>query len=113
MLSRSLTHTAPVYRRILIFLLCLPLVFSTTSCAKRSRVTQPTTTSSATSKRININTASAKELEALPGIGEGLARRIIEHRRRYGPFQRVEHLMMVRGISDARFHAVRHLITVE
>jgi competence protein ComEA len=62
---------------------------------------------------ININTASARELETLPGIGEGLAQRIIEHRGKYGSFRRAEHLMMVRGISDKRFRALRELITVE
>ena len=63
--------------------------------------------------RININTASADELEKLPGIGQGLAKRIIEHREKYGPFRKPEHLIIVRGISDKRFHALQNLITVE
>ena len=63
--------------------------------------------------RININTASVKDLEKLPGIGKGLAERIVEHREKYGPFRRPEHLIMVRGISDKRFRALRALITVE
>jgi len=63
-------------------------------------------------QRININTASANELEALPGIGKGLAQRIIEHREKYGPFRKPEHLIIVRGISDKRFQALRDLITV-
>jgi competence ComEA-like helix-hairpin-helix protein len=118
MTSRSLTNSAPVYRRILIFLLCLPLVFSTTSCAKRSRATPNAspanyTSASPTNQRININTARAREFEALPGIGKGLAERIVEHRAKYGPFRRAEHLMMVRGISETRFRALRHLVTVE
>lgn len=91
------------------------------ACAKRSRAIVPTPKSPSAiaeqqpspTKLININTASAKELEALPGIGEGLAERIIEHREKYGPFWRAEHLMMVRGISDTRFRTLRHLITVE
>jgi competence ComEA-like helix-hairpin-helix protein len=62
---------------------------------------------------ININTAPAAELEKLPGIGKGLAERIIEHRERFGPFRRTEHLIIVRGISDRRFRALRDLITVE
>jgi len=61
----------------------------------------------------NINTASLKELEKLPGIGKELAGRIVEHREKYGPFRRPEHLIMVRGISDKRFRALRALITVE
>jgi competence protein ComEA len=63
--------------------------------------------------RININTASANELETLPGIGQSLAARVIEHREKFGPFRRPEHLIMVRGISDKRFRALRDLITVE
>lgn len=92
-----------------------------TSCAKRSRATAPIAATPAeqpssvslTAPKININTAPAKELEALPGIGKGLAERIIEHRGKYGPFRRAEHLMMVRGISETRFHALRDLVTVE
>jgi competence ComEA-like helix-hairpin-helix protein len=62
---------------------------------------------------ININTARANELETLPGIGKGLAERIIENRERFGPFRRIEHLIVVRGISDRRFRALRELVTVE
>ena len=50
---------------------------------------------------------------ASSGIGKALATRIFEHRERYGPFRRVEHLIIVRGISDNRFRALRELITVE
>src|SRR5437588_12302409 len=76
---------------------------------------QPLITSQNNSEtaRININTASVKELEKLPGIGKGLAERIVEHRENDGPFRRPEHLIMVRGISDKRFRALRDSITVE
>jgi competence protein ComEA len=73
----------------------------------------PRTNSEEAAQRININTASAAELEKLPGIGKGLAERIIEHRERFGPFRRAEHLIIVRGISDRRYRALRDLITVE
>lgn len=63
--------------------------------------------------RINLNSADAKELEALPGIGEAIAGRILEHRGKYGRFRRAEHLMMVRGISDRKFRELRGLITTE
>lgn len=62
---------------------------------------------------ISINTASASELEKLPGVGGQIARRIIEHRERYGRFRRVEHLMMVRGISERRFNELRFFIKVD
>ena len=97
--------------------LCALMIFSG-ACANRARpasFSTPAERASAApaSHRININTASAKELESLPGIGQGLAERIIEHRLEHGPFRRAEHLMMVRGISDGRYRAVRDLIKVE
>ncbi len=61
---------------------------------------------------INLNTASIRELENLPGIGKGIAERIVAHREQYGPFRRPEHLMMVRGISDQKFRAIRSRIKV-
>src|SRR5688572_3409458 len=109
-----------MYRFILVSLL-LFVALAATSCAKRSRAitnappTSPAnyTLASPTTQRLNLNTATAKELEVLPGIGKGLAERIVEHREKYGPFRRAEHLMMVRGISETRFRAVRTLVTVE
>ena len=105
-------------------LLALALILSATACAKRSRTLpltsrtpandqQSAATNQQTRQRININTASANELETLPGIGKVLAARIIEHREEYGPFRRSEHLIIVRGISDKRFRALRDLITVD
>lgn len=61
----------------------------------------------------NINTAGIAELEKLPGVGRAIAERIVAHRELYGPFRRVEHLMMVRGVSDHKFREMRMLIVVE
>jgi competence protein ComEA len=49
---------------------------------------------------INVNTASQKELETLPGIGPVLARAIIDYRERFGPFQKLEALLDVSGIGE-------------
>ncbi|MCM3906243.1 MAG: helix-hairpin-helix domain-containing protein [Pyrinomonadaceae bacterium] len=62
---------------------------------------------------INLNTASATELERLPGVGPVLAERIITYRNEHGRFRRAEHLMMVRGVSDRKFRGVRSLVKVE
>ncbi len=61
---------------------------------------------------ININTASAGELESLPGIGPTLAQRIIEHRLAHGPFTTIEAIQDVSGIGPARFEQIKQLISV-
>lgn len=107
---------------LLFLVLSLGSGFLFAGCVKRPTratnlvaVTEPALLQSFPNKPelININTASEQELEKLPGIGKGLAERIIEHREKYGPFRRAEHLIIVRGISDKRFRALRELITVE
>jgi len=72
-----------------------------------------TPTSAAKLATVNLNTASAAELEQLPGVGPVLAERIVNFRSENGLFRRVEHLMMVRGISDKKFRELRSLIRVE
>ena len=62
---------------------------------------------------LNINTASAEELEKLPNIGAKLAQRIVEYREKYGNFRRPEHLILVQGISDKRFRQMQNLIKTE
>ncbi len=62
---------------------------------------------------LNINTASAAELETLPDIGPQLAQQIIEFRSKYGKFRRTEHLMLIDGISEKRFRAIAAYITAE
>ena len=62
---------------------------------------------------ININTASAEELEKLPHIGTKLAQKIIEHREKFGKFRKAEYLLLVDGISDRRFSEIRSLVKVE
>ena len=52
---------------------------------------------------VNLNTATAAQLETLPGIGPGMANRILEYRRKHGPFKRPQDLIIVRGISAKRF----------
>jgi competence protein ComEA len=104
-----------------LFLAC-PFIIASAGCVKlpRQSVSLPGQTAPLVSQvdamnapLININTASSAELERLPGIGKGLAARIIAYRSQYGRFRRPEHLIMVRGIGDPRFRALRALITVE
>jgi competence protein ComEA len=61
---------------------------------------------------VNVNTATAEELETLPGIGEVLAQRIIDHRETHGPFDAVEDLLDVSGIGESRLADIRDQVTV-
>jgi comEA protein len=61
---------------------------------------------------VNINTASAGELDALPGIGAKTAALIVEYRQKNGPFKKVEDLMNVRGVGEKNFLKLKAQITV-
>ncbi|MDH4067957.1 MAG: helix-hairpin-helix domain-containing protein [Dehalococcoidia bacterium] len=63
-------------------------------------------------QKIDINRAEPWLLEALPGIGETLAQRIIDYRGTNGPFKRIEDLLKVSGIGLATFENMKDLITV-
>lgn len=76
------------------------------------RVLTGAVTATPSTELININTASATELEALPGIGPTLAQRIVDYRTQHGPFQTIEDIMNVAGIGPAVFDQIQGLITV-
>jgi competence protein ComEA len=63
--------------------------------------------------KININTASVEELDALPGIGPALGQRIVDYRTQNGAFGAIQDLKKVRGIGDKSFEELKDLITVQ
>jgi competence protein ComEA len=61
---------------------------------------------------VNLNTATAEQLQALPGVGPVLAQRIIEFRTQHGGFRSVSELRQVSGLGDAKFAELKDLVTV-
>jgi competence protein ComEA len=61
---------------------------------------------------VNLNSATAEELETLPGIGEVLAATIVQYREEHGPFTSVDQLVDVSGIGEVTLEELRDLVTV-
>ncbi|MGE0450173.1 MAG: ComEA family DNA-binding protein [Vicinamibacterales bacterium] len=77
--------------------------------------TAPPRTDTASAKAgtvVNLNTATAADLEKLPGIGAKTAQRILEYRQKNGPFKKIEELMNVQGIGEKSFLKLRPQLAV-
>lgn len=66
--------------------------------------TPPTT---APVRKVNLNTATADQLDALPGVGPSTARAIVSYRARRGPFAKVEDLLNIDGIGPKKLESLR------
>ena len=64
-------------------------------------------------EKININTATAKELMQLNGVGSKNAAKIIEYREKYGPFKTPEDIMQVSGIGQKTFEKNQGIIIIK
>lgn len=62
---------------------------------------------------IGINSATIEDLEALPGIGPKIAKRIIEYRKLNGTFKNLQELKRVYGIGERKFSSIKQLISLD
>ena len=69
--------------------------------------------SSPTTGRVNVNTASIPELDALPGVGPVTAQRIVAYREQHGPFARVEQLREAKLVNTPTFEKIKDLVATE
>lgn len=88
-------------------------LLTATACSTRRVNETAANRAPVASDAININTATADELERLPHIGRKTAEAIVEFRTVNGPFRRPEHLMQIRGVSETRFAELRPYIKTE
>ena len=87
------------------------IALSATALSAQGR-TPPAKTVATTAAPVNLNTATAEQLETIPGVGTAMAERIIEYREKNGAFKKVEELMNVRGVGEKSFLKMKPLITV-
>lgn len=93
-------------------LLSVLLLFATMVATAGSETLKESSADAATTQ-VDINRADEAGLQAIPGIGPALARRIVEFREANGPFSRVEDIMKVRGIGEKSFQKIKSFIKVE
>ncbi len=67
---------------------------------------------SASEEIVNLNTATAAQLESLPGIGPASAKNIIEYRQKVGKFNRIEEIINIKGIGEKKFLKIKNRLTV-
>ena len=58
-------------------------------------------------EKVNLNTATAEQLQTLPGIGPAMAKRVLEYRAKIGKFTKVEEILNVKGFGEKRFQKIK------
>lgn len=104
----------------LVFILGMAGVYARATCMdegdyiiRTGKLAQETVAIEAVRWQVNINTAAAEELTALPGVGEALAERIIAYREEHGRFRAAEELLEVKGIGESKFAEMKDWIILE
>src|SRR5262249_51827209 len=106
------TRRTEMFRIVLSILVLASLVAVHVPPAAAQTAPARTAAKPAVTGQVNINTASAADLDALPGIGAKTAALIVEYRQKNGPFKKVEELMNVRGIGEKNFLKLKPHLTV-
>lgn len=101
--------------RLTFLAICFLFYFLSISCTNTKQTQQLNAQKQPqiTENAININLATTEELEKLPKVGKGIAKRIIEYREKFGKFRRAEYLILVKGMSDKKFREIQNQVKVE
>jgi comEA protein len=91
--------------RLVFFLAAASLLFSFAAIANAQKKHPP-------ANSVELNSASAAELQQVPGIGPATAKSIVNFREKSGPFKRVEDLLAIRGISKQALERMRPYLAV-
>ena len=98
--------------RRLSFVVAMFVLLATMGAAAEGQAKASSKAAAAITTPININTATAAQLEALPGIGARTAQAIVDHRQKNGGFKKIEELMNVKGIGEKSFLKLKPMVTV-
>ena len=97
--------TSKKMRIACVLMLCLGLVLTPVSVlAQKSKA--------ASTEKVNLNTATAEQLQALPGIGPSTAKSIIELRTKVGKFSKIEEIINVKGMGEKKFQKIKDRLAV-
>jgi comEA protein len=88
--------------RVFLAILAIALATAPTALAKKKPPAHP----------ININTATATELQQVPGIGPSTSQKILDTRKSYGAFKSVDDLLAIKGIGPKKLEKMRKYLTV-
>jgi competence protein ComEA len=92
-----------VYKRVKIFCvlaLCLGLALGSVSVmAQKPAAAAP--------EKVNLNSATAEQLQGLPGIGPATAKNILDYRAKVGKFNKVEEIINVKGVGEKKFMKIK------
>ncbi len=97
--------TFPKMKIACVLVLCLGLAISSASVLAQK-------SGPAATEKVNLNSATAEQLQSLPGIGPAIAKSIIDYRTKVGKFNRIEEIINVKGIGEKKFQKIKDRLVV-
>ena len=90
---------------VCVLALCLGLILSSVSVMAQK-------SAPAATEKINLNSATAEQLQSIPGIGPATAKNIVDYRTKIGKFNRLEEIINVKGIGEKKFQKIKDRLTL-
>jgi competence ComEA-like helix-hairpin-helix protein len=92
---------------------CCATETETRKSAQQQVARAPESPASPAQPCLDLNKATAEELTRLPGVGEVIARRIVDYRKQHGPLRRPQEIIIVEGFGERKYRAIAELVCVE
>ena len=90
---------------VCVLVLCLGLALSSVSVLAQKSTGAPP-------ERVNLNSATAEQLQSIPGIGPATAKSILEYRAKIGKFNKIEEIINVKGVGEKKFQKIKDRLIV-